>query len=232
MSNNCLVKKYKADVNNNNLPFYGKLKIYFKSVTNPSDKTQGLHGVTNTAKILQLIDGLNFTNSTLSENLGNEISNGISDFYVSNGNGILLIPEDAFMISAVAGATNYYKAYYLKLDEYADSENLTEIAVRKSDTEGSILNLVKNINLTTLNVIECPNVTGELINFITSQIDNYGRTSGQLNIYSAPSGITLEYNMIIGDITVNYVSASQFTYTYQTVTTTYNKVNGVWTKQV
>lgn len=237
MSNNCLVKKYKADVNDNNLPFYGKFKIYFKSVTSPSDKSQGLRTVVQNVPIgstyeMELLGDVHFTDSTLAQNTGTILNNRNSDFYVSNGNGVLLIPEESHQISAVAGAGDYYKAYYIKLDEYADSESFINIAVRKSDTEGSILNLVKNINLTSLNVMECPNVTGELIDFITSQIDNYGRTSGQLDFYSAPSGVTLEHEVILGNITINYVSASQFTYTYQTVTTTYNKVNGVWTKQV
>lgn len=229
---NCLVTKFKADTNNNNLPFLDWYKVYFKSVESPSDKSQGLRGVTSTSKKLKVLGSIHFTDSTLAENLGTEINNGLSGFYVSNGNGVLLISRDATNILAVSGATTTNKAYYLKLDEYADSESLTGVAVRKSDSEGSIMNLVKNVGLTILTVLECPNVTGEIIDFVISQIDNYGRTSGELRIEAAPSGVTLENNPVYGDVTVNYVSASQFTYTYQAVTTTYNKVNDVWTKQV
>ena len=132
MSTNCLVEKYKAVVNDNNLPFYGKLKIYFKSLTSPNDKSQGLHTVVQNVPIgstyeMKLFGDVHFTDSTLEQNTGTVFNNRNSDFYVSNGNGVLLIPEESHQIAAVAGAGDVIKGYYIKLDEYADTETFNNI---------------------------------------------------------------------------------------------------------
>lgn len=237
MSKNCLVKKYKAVVNDNNLPFYGKLKIYFKSVTSPDNKSQGLRTVVLNVPVgstyeMKLFGDVHFTDSTLAQNTGTILNNRNSDFYVSNGNGVLLIPEESHQIAAVAGAGDVIKGYYIKLDEYADTETFENIAIQNSIfSEGSILNLAKNIGLNTLNVKTCPNVIGEVVDFAISQIDDFGRTSGGITIYADNSGVTCENILAYTQITITYVSASQFTLAYGSTSSTYNKINGVWTRQ-
>lgn len=227
---NCLVTKLKADTNNNNLPFLDWYKVYFKSVESPTDKSQGIRGVTSSPKRIKVLGNLYFTDSTLIQNLGTEINNGISNFYVSNGEGVLLIPKNATSIVAVAGAGEVEKAYYIKLDEFADCETLTNVTIRNSvKSEGNIINLAQCVGLTDFN-FGSTKVEGNLSEFAIAQIDKYGRTSGSLSAYA--SSHILVYNTIFAVnnslYTINYTDNTHFNIVATTYTVSFTKSGGVW----
>lgn len=233
----CLFRKYKGTVNNNNLAFLGYKKIYVESVSEASNKSNGLTFYSSMkvdGKIKVNGNNLYFADSSLVSSGSKELSNNPTNFFWTNNDGVILISPLTTQIFSVASAASIVKSYYLKLDEYYDVTTLEKIVIQKSvKSEGDIISLAANIDLTNFVIPNCILITGDLVEFAIEQIDKYSRTSGTLTI-------TSNGNLKIGTVAtttnnsnyvINYVSSTEFNVVTNSssVTYTYRKVDNVWT---
>jgi hypothetical protein len=256
--NNCKVTTFKASVNNNDLPFLGRVKVYFDTVETASNLSQGLRKVSEmfTDGKMEVKGDIFFANSSL-QSLGTQVINSASysdsNIYVTNGKGVLLLDENITSISSIAGAASAVKGYYLKLDEFKNITTLQGIAVAKSlKTEGDIKYISQNTGLTTLNVsstqvygkirdIECltaltylslgnTGVQGVLKDFAISQIDNHGRTSGTLVVAASNDMRVNEGRTCASNVeyTITYTDATHFSISGPSFTISYAKSGGIW----
>jgi hypothetical protein len=176
-------------------------------------------------------------------------------FYVTNGTGVLLLSDSVQSIISVAGASQVEKAYYIKLDEFKDITSITNITIQKSSkSEGDIANLSNCTSLSDLNfegtkvcgniisIANCTSLTylnfkdstkceGNLSEFAISQIDNYSRTSGSVEVHANANFIIGGTRTAVngGIYTINYVDSTHFNIVLSSYTLSYTKSGGVWT---
>ena len=256
MSTNCIVKKYKVEVNDNNLPFYGYVKVYFDTIESASNLSNGIRRYADMFKDgkVEVVGDVYFANSSL-QSLGvKELKQSYIDpFYVTNGKGVLLLNNSVQQIQSIAGAGSVDKAYYVKLDEFSDITTLTDLNIaRSTKSEGDISNLSKCLGLTGFSIpftniegdiinIACitgithidvmsTNCKGNLSDFAISQIDNYGRSSGSVEVRTNSNFIIAGTRTSTNGktYTINYVDSTHFNIVAPSYTISYTKSSGVW----
>lgn len=237
MSTNCIVKKYKGEVNDNNLPFYGRVKIYFDQIESASNLSSGIRRNADMFKDgkVEVVGDVYFANSSL-QSLGvKELGvSYIDPFYVTNGKGVLLLSDSVENIMAIAGASSYAKAYYVKMDEFREVSSLQRLQIGNSTkSEGDIINLAQCIGLTSL-AINNTNIEGSISDLVISQIDNYGRTSGTITINANSKLTTYGTTTTSNDsnYTVNITDSTHFNIVSSSYTVAFTKSGGVWSYEV
>lgn len=123
---NCLVTKLGGIVNNSSLLHVGEFKIKQFAIDSPDYTTQRISLVTSKNSKVRIIGDCYFTNDSLQENLGKEISiteNITNTLYISNGECEIII-GDKYSIVEIS-SQNKNKA--LLLDDFKYSNNVVKL---------------------------------------------------------------------------------------------------------
>lgn len=236
---NCFNIDLKVKTDNINLPYLDYSKVYYKTIDNPSDKSQGIRGYDDMCVNgkLKCVGNLYFADSSL-------VSTGSKEYtlpnpghenqvYLTNAEGALLVSKNATSISSIAGAGSVQKAYYIKTAEFRDITALTSIGMAKTDSIGSILDFVQCVGITSITFSYAIGVSGDVVDFLEKQIDDYGRTSGTITFSLAYSSCRIKPGTAATDVyyTATITDSTHFTIVNSSATKTWNgtKSGGNWT---
>lgn len=239
---NCLVKKYKAVVNNDNLPIFNAIKI---KVNNPSVVSNGYLvtavigsiSTTNNKKLYPSYnDAVNDTNGFTSKTT---TTSGNNDLYLSAGEYYIIVkPKNEIR----RFTCNYQFAGTLDFGDFADFSQLTnlfELNIPTNRIKGDIANLKDSTNLQTLTLQGNSEVNGSIsdiseltklqtLNLISTNVGGSVDSLGKLTVLTT---LVLTDCGVGGDLATmaNAMVSSPNNRTFGTLTVTCNnsvKLNG------
>ena len=170
--NKCLVTKLNGVTSNNTLPRLGSIAVSFKQLENPTEFTQGLGVTFKEAATAKIVGNAYFTDKTLTENKGTELSFGAgenSSVFVSNGDCKVYFTNKYALseLKRYAYSSNYPSTSTgnktLSLDDlkYSNSINILDL---NTNANGSIESLSNKKDLLSV-VISGKDITGDINSF-------------------------------------------------------------------
>ena len=170
--NKCLVTKLNGSCNNTNLLRIGEMRMKILKVSNPTEHTQGFSIGVNNNVTLEIVSNGYFTDKTLTENKGKNITinAGASSVWVSGNNDVEIAILDKYSLTSLASfylgeasSDVYGKNVELDISDLKYSTALTSIVLSESQVSGDIANLK---NLTALTKVSSDNtqVSGDIAN--------------------------------------------------------------------
>ena len=213
--NKCFITKLPSSVDNDNLPVLGQLKINWLKQDNLTNNDSRAIGLRTNDSITVKVSGAHFTDSTLTNNLGNTqtitSANGEVWLYVSNDANAILTIDNKYSLTELNFVYNNNRSIprsaYFDIEDIRYCTNLTILKLPKTQVSGDI-SIVSNLtNLTELD-LSMTNVSGDinalskLTNLITMQLNNTN-VSGDINALSKLTNLTsvpLNNTTVSGDI--------------------------------
>ena len=185
--NKCLITKLNGSSNNPELLRLGEMRMKILKVSNPTENTQGFSISVNNNVTLEIVSDGYFTDKTLTENKGKNITinAGKSSVFVSGNNDVEIAILDKYSLTSLAV---YGKNIELDISDLKYSTALTSIAVDGTQVSGDIANLK---NLTALTTIGLYNAQEPLTGNI-----------GQLSTLSSCINMSLSYSKLTGDLAI------------------------------
>lgn len=213
MSNNCLVTKLKEAVNNSNLSKLGILSIQFLEVENPTANGQGFIIKANPGSLATTANG-HFTNSSLSDNLGTEVTlNDVATTrYVSNGSTVNVNDKYNLSMIRLRGVANPSTAQKLELKhirmDVSDLEysSLTQLLVSNTSCYGDITTAMRRNSVIQYADLDNTDVSGDisvfdnksnLIRLLAQDSDIEGDVTG---CFALPALTTLKVSNCHGNL--------------------------------
>lgn len=213
--NKCLVTKLNGIINNNTLPRLGCIAISFKQQETPTEFTQGLGVTFNEAATAKIVGNAYFTDKTLIENKGKELSfrpEENSSVFVSNGDCIVYFTNKyAFVeLKRYAYLSDYPSTSTgnktLSLDDLKYSNSISVLDLHKNVT-GSIDSLSNKKSLLSV-TISGNDITGDINSFkesvnLSSLIFTNTNVTGNISFMSHLTNIrnvNLYGTVLSGDI--------------------------------
>ena len=190
--NKCLVTKLNGSSNNPELLRLGEMRMKILKVSNPTEHTQGFSiGVNNNVTLEIVSDGY-FTDKTLTENKGKNITINVgrSSVFVSGNNDVEIAILDKYSLTSLfsfyLGESNsiYGKNIELDISDLKYSTALTSIQLSDSQVSGDIVNLKNLTALTSIN-LRNTQISGDIVN---------------LKNLTALTSLALPYTQVSGDI--------------------------------
>ena len=195
--NKCLVTKLNGSSNNPELLRLGEMRMKILKVSNPTEHTQGFGIGVNKTVTLEIVSDGYFTDKTLTENKGKNITinAGTNSVFVSGNNDVEIAILDKYsltsLLSFYSGEESnsvYGKNIELDISDLKYSTALTDIQLSDSQVSGDIANLK---NLTALTNIQLFNEQVPLIGNIN-----------QLNNLSSCVSMTFKHSKLTGDLAI------------------------------
>ena len=171
--NKCLVTKLNGSSNNPELLRLGEMRMKILKVSNPTEHTQCFSLSVNKAITLEIVSDGYFTDKTLTENKGKNISLnvGANDIWVNGNSDVEIAILDKYSLTRI---TTYYqnelqnKIYgdniKLNLSDLKYSNNLTILDLSYTQVSGDIANLKDCASFISLNLSNTQ-VSGDIANF-------------------------------------------------------------------
>lgn len=170
--NKCLVTKLNGVINNNTLPRLGCIAVSFKQLENPTEFTQGLGVTFKKAATAKIVGNAYFTDKTLTENKGTELSFGAGEngsVFVSNGDCIVYFTNKYALseLKRYAYSSNYPSTSTgnktLSLDDLKYSNSISVLDLN-NNVNGSIESLSNKKDLLSV-LISGDGITGDINSF-------------------------------------------------------------------
>ena len=170
--NKCLVTKLNGSSNNPKLLRLGEMRMKILKVSNPTEHTQGFSIGVNKAVTLEIVSDGYFTDKTLTENKGNNITlnTGINDIWVNGNSDVEIAILDKYSLTIInnfyqgeVSSDRYGNNIKLNISDLKYSTALTSFNLSNTQVSGDIANL-KNLN--GLNSVDLMNtqVSGDIAN--------------------------------------------------------------------
>lgn len=214
MSKDCFNKQYKTAFANDSLPYIGGINIMYDEITNPSQYSHGLRSFLDMyidGKLTAHGDNFYFADSSLVSLNTKERSYSADPFYVTNKKGVVLVSYGVKVLAAVAGATNYEKAYSINLEQLEYATLIEQISLRRSGAFGNISHLAGLTHLSSID-LNNTNVYGNIsslknntaltyINLTAKSADAKEYVYGNIEELGALTSLTnIQYSGIAGSI--------------------------------
>ena len=195
--NKCLVTKLDGSSNNPDLLRLGEMRMKILKVSNPTEHTQGFSIGVNNNVTLEIVSNGYFTDKTLTENKGKNITinAGTSSVWVSGNNDVEIAILDKYSLTSLAtyyvteaSSDVYGKNIKLDISDLKYSTALTSIVLSEAQVSGDIANLKNLTALISLNLYNAQvPLTGDI---------------GQLSTLSSCVSISLKYSKLTGDLAI------------------------------
>ena len=166
-------------------------------VSNPTEHTQGFSIGVNNNVTLEIVSNGYFTDKTLTENKGKNITinAGLSSVWVSGNNDVEIAILDKYSLTSLAtfylGETSsdlYGKNIELDISGLKYSTALTGLVLQDAQVSGDIANLKNLTALTSINLYNAQvPLTGDI---------------GQLSTLSSCRGMSFKYSKLTGDLAI------------------------------
>ena len=170
--NKCLVTKLNGVVDNDSLLTIGEMRIGFVKVANPETDIQAISVGVSTPTILKIVGDGYFTDKTLSENKGKQITVGedtsisVTAVFVSNNDTQVSIQNkynirqlNKYYSSSASGSS----LIVINLDDFKYSSLLTSLSLSSTQVSGDISALKNLTALTSLSLSSTTSVlTGDI----------------------------------------------------------------------
>ena len=170
--NKCLVTKLDGSSNNPDLLRLGEMRMKILKVSNPTEHTQGFSIGVNNNVTLEIVSNGYFTDKTLTENKGKNITinAGTSSVWVSGNNDVEIAILDKYSLTSLAtyyvteaSSDVYGKNIKLDISDLKYSTALTSIVLSEAQVSGDIANLKNLTALTSIN-LSGTQVSGDIAN--------------------------------------------------------------------
>ena len=157
--NKCLVTKLNGSSNNPELLRLGEMRMKILKVSNPTEHTQGFSISVNDNVTLEIVSDGYFTDKTLTENKGKNITInvGMSSVFVSGNNDVEIAILDKYSLTSLtsfyvgeASDSIYGKNIELDISDLKYSTALTSILLPDTHVSGDIANLKDLTSLTSI----------------------------------------------------------------------------------
>ena len=218
--NKCLVTKLDGSSNNPDLLRLGEMRMKILKVSNPTEHTQGFSIGVNNNVTLEIVSNGYFTDKTLTENKGKNITinAGTSSVWVSGNNDVEIAILDKYSLTSLAtyyvteaSSDVYGKNIKLDISDLKYSTALTSIVLSEAQVSGDIANLKNLTALTSINLLGTQ-VSGDIanlknltalisLNLYNAQVPLTGDI-GQLSTLSSCVSISLKYSKLTGDLAI------------------------------
>ena len=171
--NKCFVTKLNGSSNNPELLRLGEMRMKILKVSNPTEHTQCFSLSVNKAVTLEIVSDGYFTDKTLTENKGKNITLnvGANDIWVNGNSDVEIAILDKYSLTRI---TTYYKNELpdkvygdnikLNLSDLKYSNNLTILDLSHAQVSGDIANLKDCASFVSLNLSNTQ-VSGDITNF-------------------------------------------------------------------
>ena len=189
-------------------------------VSNPTEHTQGFSIGVNNNVTLEIVSNGYFTDKTLTENKGKNITinAGASSVWVSGNNDVEIAILDKYSLTSLASfylgeasSDVYGKNVELDISDLKYSTALTSIVLSESQVSGDIANLKNLAALTSINLLGTQ-VSGDIanlknltaltsLNLYNAQVPLTGDI-GQLSTLSSCFSMSLKYSKLTGDLAI------------------------------
>ena len=218
--NKCLVTKLDGSSNNPDLLRLGEMRMKILKVSNPTEHTQGFSIGVNNNVTLEIVSNGYFTDKTLTENKGKNITinAGTSSVWVSGNNDVEIAILDKYSLTSLAtyyvteaSSDVYGKNIKLDISDLKYSTALTSIVLSEAQVSGDIANLKNLTALTSINlsgtqvsgdIANLKNLTALIsLNLYNAQVPLTGDI-GQLSTLSSCVSISLKYSKLTGDLAI------------------------------
>lgn len=165
----CLVTRLNGVVNNDKLPIWGGFKVKFDKVNQPTAYTQSIGIVTNKPTTLKIVGEGYFTDSSLTNNIGKEITigdGGNSKIFVSNDGVTLLVCNkyDITILKDWEQSLSYPSKRglnkHLNLEDLKYSDSLSVVDFQGQGVSGDI-SALENLSILQL-YLDSKNITGDI----------------------------------------------------------------------
>lgn len=223
----CLVTKLNGSSNNPELLRLGEMRMKILKVSNPTEHTQCFSLSVNKAVTLEIVSDGYFTDKTLTENKGKNITLniGANDIWVNGNSDVEIAILDKYSLTRI---TTYYqnelpdKIYgdnvKLNLSDLKYSNNLTILDLSHAQVSGDIANLKDCASFISLNLSNTQ-VSGDIANLknLTSltTLNLYNtKVSGDITNFKNLTALTTLslYNTQIGGDIANLKNLTLLTY--------------------
>ena len=189
----CLVTKLNGSCNNTNLLRIGEMRMKILKVSKPTEHTQGFSIGVNNNVTLEIVSNGYFTDKTLTENKGKNITInvGVTSVWVSGNNDVEIAILNKYSLTSLASfylgeasSDVYGKNIELDISGLKYSTALTSLVLQDTQASGDIANLKNLTALTSIN-IQNTKISGDIAN---------------LNNLTALTSISLSNTQVSGDI--------------------------------
>ena len=214
--NKCFVTKLNGSSNNPELLRLGEMRMKILKVSNPTEHTQCFSLSVNKAVTLEIVSDGYFTDKTLTENKGKNITLnvGANDIWVNGNSDVEIAILDKYILTRI---TTYYqnelpdKIYgnniKLNLSDLKYSNNLTILDLSYTQVSGDIANLKDCASFISLNLSNTQ-VSGDIANFknltaltaLSSYNTQIGGDIANLKNLTALTYLSLDNTKVIGNI--------------------------------
>ena len=216
--NKCLVTKLNGSSNNPELLRLGEMRMKILKVSNPTEHTQCFSLSVNKAITLEIVSDGYFTDKTLTENKGKNITLnvGANDIWVNGNSDVEIAILDKYSLTRI---TTYYqnelpnKIYgdniKLNLSDLKYSNNLTILDLSYTQVSGDIANLKDCASFISLNLSNTQ-VSGDIANFKNLTLLTYlsldntkvSGNIGELSGLTKCTNISLKGSTFTGDLSL------------------------------
>ena len=157
----CFVTKLNGVTKNDNLLRVGEMKLTYFRVSAATSKTQSFCIKLSKETVLRIVGEGYFTDSTLSQNLGKEMTiqdNFLTDVYTSNGDYDIIIPNKYSLVQLKFypnSGTNSYEDRSNKaisINDFMGMKELNYVSLSSPKVTGNIAALESSLGLTYLNL--------------------------------------------------------------------------------
>ena len=214
--NKCLVTKLNGSSNNPKLLRLGEMRMKILKVSNPTEHTQGFSIGVNKNVTLEIVSDGYFTDKTLTENKGKNITinAGVRSVWVSGNNDVEIAILDKYSLTsfatfyvAEASSDVYGKNVKLDISDLKYSTALTSIVLSEAQVSGDIANLKNLTALTSINLLGTQ-VSGDIANLknltaLTTIVMSEAQVSGDianLKNLTALTKVSSDNTQVSGDI--------------------------------
>ena len=212
----CLVTKLNGVVDNDSLLKIGEMRVGFVKVANPETNVQAISVGVSEPTILKIVGDGYFTDKTLSENKGKQITVGedtsmaVYAVFVSNNDTQVSIQNKYNILQL----NKYYSSnakgsdlIVINLDDFKYSSLLTSLIIPNTQVSGDIANLKNLTALTALN-LNATQVSGDIANLknltalTTLNLSNIQVSGDIANLknLTALTALNLNATQVSGDI--------------------------------
>ena len=159
--NKCFVTRLNGSSNNSELLRLGEMRMKILKVENPTDHTQGFSLECNKPTILEIVSDGYFTDKTLTENKGKNITLNVgqNDIWVNGNNDVEIAILDKYSLYAIKRyyqgeqqSMIYGKNIKINFSDLKYSTALTSLVLADTQASGDIANLKELTALTSLSL--------------------------------------------------------------------------------
>lgn len=205
--NKCFITKLPSSVDNDNLPVLGQLRINWLKQSDLTDNNTRAVTLGTTDSITVKVSGAHFTDSTLTNNLGDTktITNGdgLVTLYVSNDTDAVLTIDNKYSLSTLD--FNNAKSVYFDIEDIKYCTNLITLYLSGTSVTGDISALSKLTALTSFNLAHNNNISGDIsaISKLTALTYFYLDNTHVSGDISAISKLTDLYNFALDNTNIS-----------------------------